>query len=94
MAQLYHSCKTKKMIHCLLLLNKIHLQMINTRRQTLFEIKAKKSNPLSCLNRKLQLDFKNLPIEAYKIKCKSILVVSCFKNFISLYILCSFYNDV
>jgi hypothetical protein len=79
--------------HCLLLFkvvnNKIsnkdwldlNFQMINTSRQTLFEIQNCAvykvgnnilSNRLSSLNRKIQLDFLNLPFETYKIKCKNL----------------------
>ena len=79
--------------HCLLLFkvfnNKIsnkdwldlNFQMINTSRQTLFEIQNCAvykvgnnilSNRLSSLNRKVQLDLLNLPFETYKIKCKNI----------------------
>jgi hypothetical protein len=82
--------------HCLLLFkvinNKIskrdwldlNFQMLNTSRQTCFEIRNCSvykvgnnilSNRLSCLNRKIQLDFLNLPFETYKIKCKNLFLL-------------------
>ncbi len=62
----------------------LNFQMINTSRQTYLEIQNCSgykvgnnilSNRLSCLNRKLQLDFLNLPFEMYKIKCKSLFLL-------------------
>jgi hypothetical protein len=62
----------------------LNFQMINTSRQTLFEVQNCSvykvgnnilSNRLSCLNRKLQLDFLNLPFETYKIKCKNLFLL-------------------
>jgi hypothetical protein len=82
--------------HCLLLfkvfnnmiLNRdwlnLNFQMINTSRQTLFEIQSCAvykvgnnilTNRLSCLNRKIRLDFLNLSFETYKIKCKSLFLL-------------------
>ena len=57
---------------------------LNTSRQTHFEIRNCSvykvgnnilSNQLSCLNRKIQFDFLNLPFETYKIKCKSLFLL-------------------
>ncbi len=62
----------------------LNFQMINTSRQNLFEVQNCSvykvgnnilSNRLSCLNRKLQLDFLILPFEMYKIKCKSLFLL-------------------
>ncbi len=57
------------------------------------------SNQLSCLNRKLQLDFLNLPFETNKIKCKNlfllwtVLIVFCWL-FYKFILFCSFCYDV
>jgi hypothetical protein len=62
----------------------LNFQMINMNWQTLFEIQNCSvykvgnnilSNRSSCVNRKLQLEFLNLPFETYKIKCKSLFLL-------------------
>jgi hypothetical protein len=62
----------------------LNFQMLNTSRQTRFETincsvykvgNNILSNRLSCLNRKIQLDFLNLPFETYKIKCKNLFLL-------------------
>jgi hypothetical protein len=103
--------------HCLLLFKVINskiskrdwldlnFQMLNTSRQTRFEIRNCSvykvgnnilSNRLSCLNRKIQLDFLNLPFETYKIKCKNlfllwtVLIVFCWL-FYKVVLFCMFF---
>jgi hypothetical protein len=62
----------------------LNFQMINTSRQALFEKQNCSvykvgnnilSNPLYCLNKKLQLDYLNLPFEMYKIKSKGLFLL-------------------
>ena len=62
----------------------LNFQMINTRRQTYFEIQNHSGykvgnnilpNRFSCLNKKIPLDMLNLSIEAYKVKCKNMFLV-------------------
>ena len=58
----------------------LNFKMINTSRQTHFEITNSSiykvgnnilSNRLSCINRKIPLDMLNLSIETFKIRCKN-----------------------
>jgi hypothetical protein len=62
----------------------LNFQMINTRRQTYFEVQNHSvykvgnnilTNRLSCLSKKITLDMLNLPMEPYKIKCKSMFLL-------------------
>ena len=62
----------------------LNFLMINTRRQTYFEIQNQLGykvgnnilpNRFSCPNKKIPLDMLNLSIEAYKVKCKSMFLV-------------------
>ena len=85
----------------------LNFQMINTSRQTLFEIQSRAvykvgnnilTNRLSCLNRKIRLDFLNLSFETYKIKCKNLfllwnVLIVCFVVYFIIFI-CSFSNNV
>ena len=89
----------------------LNFQMLNTSRQIHFEIRNCSvykvgnnilSNRLTCLNRKIPLDFLNLPFETYKIKCKNlfllwtVLIVFCWLFYLKKenYFVCSFCNDV
>ena len=65
----------------------LNFQMINTRRQSLFEIQNCSifrvgnnilSNRLSCLNKSLCLSLLNLPFDTYNIKCKSLFLMWTF----------------
>ena len=58
----------------------LNFQLINTRRQSLFEIQNSStyrvgnnilSNRLSCLNRLISLNMLNLSFEGFKMKCKN-----------------------
>ena len=62
----------------------LNFKMINTSRQTFFEItnSAKYkvgnnilSNRLSCINRKITLDMLNLTLESFKIRCKTMFLM-------------------
>ena len=62
----------------------LNFRMINTSRQTHFEISNSSSykvgnnilsNRLSCISKKITLDMLNLPIETFKIKCKSMFLM-------------------
>jgi hypothetical protein len=83
----------------------LNFQMINKSRQTLSEVQNCSvykvgnnilSNRLSCTNKKLQLDFLNLPFEIFKIKCMSpFLLWSVLTLFFWLFLLvirCSYCN--
>ena len=92
----------------------LNFQITNTSRQTLFEIRNDSNfkvgnnilcNRLSCLNKKIELNMLNIPLNSYKIMCKEMFlswVICSIKeivfNFTSIinfqFSVCSFYNNV